>query len=81
MVSTVELILAAVPLLLTGVLLVGLLWPATRAMPIAWIAAVVIAFAVWNNSLVYILGASIVGVLTALIGAPFLIALLIRQRR
>ena len=66
MVSAVELLLAAAPLLIAGVLLVGFLWPATRAMPIAWIAAVVIGFAVWGMPANWVAAASINGVITAL---------------
>ena len=64
--SAVELFMAAVPLIITAVLLVGLLWPATRAMPIAWVAALLIGFFIWNNPPVWLAGASIVGVMTAL---------------
>ncbi len=64
--SPVEILLAATPLVLTGVLLVGLLWPATRAMPIAWLAAVLVGYLVWGNSVEYLVGASLVGVITAL---------------
>jgi len=64
--SAVELLLAAAPLIITAVLLVGLLWPATRAMPIAWVAALAVGFFVWNNAPVWLAGASIVGVITAL---------------
>ncbi len=65
-VSAVELLLAAAPLIITAVLLVGLLWPATRAMPIAWIAALAVGFFVWGNDPTWLAGASIVGVITAL---------------
>jgi lactate permease len=66
MVSAVELLLAAAPLLIAGILLVGFLWPATRAMPVAWIAAVVIGFAVWGMPIEWVAAASINGVITAL---------------
>ncbi len=66
MVSTVEILLAAVPLVLAGVLLVGLLWPATRAMPIAWVAAVLVGAFVWGMPADYLAAASIVGVMTAI---------------
>ncbi len=66
MVSAVELLLAAAPLIITAVLLVGLLWPATRAMPIAWIAALLVGYFVWQNDPTWLAGASIVGVMTAL---------------
>jgi len=45
-IGTVKTFFAAVPLLLAGVLLVGFLWPATRAMPLAWVCALVIGFVV-----------------------------------
>ncbi|MXR51181.1 L-lactate permease [Halovenus sp. WSH3] len=61
-----QLLLAAVPLLITAVLLVGFLWSATRAMPIAWAAAVVIALLVWDVPLDWVAASSIVGVMTAL---------------
>lgn len=64
--GTVELLGAALPLLLAGVLLVGLLWPATRAMPIAWFVAVVVGYYVWENTITWLAAASITGVTTAL---------------
>ncbi|MFC6718234.1 L-lactate permease [Natrialbaceae archaeon GCM10025810] len=66
MVSAVEVFFAAVPLLITAGLLIGLLWPATRAMPIAWLSAAVIGFAVWQMPPDWVAAASIVGVMTAL---------------
>ena len=64
--SPVELLAAAAPLVLAGVLLVGFLWPATRAMPIAWLTAVVIGFTVWGMPVEWIVAASIVGGMTAI---------------
>ncbi|MEF8779480.1 MAG: L-lactate permease [Haloferacaceae archaeon] len=66
MVSGIELALAAVPLLIAGVLLVGFLWPATRAMPVAWIAALVVGYFVWDMPVDWLGAASIVGVMTAI---------------
>ncbi|MFC4544279.1 L-lactate permease [Halosolutus amylolyticus] len=66
MVSTVELLLAATPLVLAGVLLVGLLWPATRAMPVAYVVAVLVGWAVWDMPGAYLFAASTKGVLTAI---------------
>ncbi|MCL9818503.1 L-lactate permease [Natronocalculus amylovorans] len=66
MVSTVELFLATTPLVLAGVLLVGFLWPATRAMPIAWVTAVLVGYFVWQMPLDWIIAASIVGGMTAI---------------
>ncbi|ELZ00893.1 MULTISPECIES: L-lactate permease [Natrialba] len=62
----VEIVAAALPLLIVAVLIVGLLWPATRAMPIAWLVALGVGYVVWNNPPDYLAAASIVGVMTAL---------------
>ncbi|MFP4218175.1 MAG: L-lactate permease, partial [Salinarchaeum sp.] len=66
MATVVEILTAALPLLLAGILLVGFLWPATRAMPIAWLSALVIGFVVWNMPPNWLVAASAVGVMTAL---------------
>jgi lactate permease len=66
MATTVEILLAALPLLVAGVLLVGFLWPATRAMPIAWITALIIGFFIWEMPVDWLAAASINGVITAL---------------
>ncbi len=66
MATVVEILTAALPLLLAGVLLVGLLWPATRAMPLAWLSALGIGFVVWNMPPNWLVAASAVGVMTAL---------------
>ncbi|MFD1562531.1 L-lactate permease [Haloarchaeobius amylolyticus] len=66
MVSPTELVLAATPLVLAGVLLVGLLWPATRAMPIAYAAALIVGYFVWDMPGEYLFAASAVGVMTAI---------------
>lgn len=62
----VEIIAASLPLLIVAILVVGLLWPATYAMPIAWVSAIVIGYVMWNNPPEYLAAASIVGVMTAL---------------
>ncbi|MCH7661881.1 MAG: L-lactate permease [Euryarchaeota archaeon] len=61
-----EILIASLPLLVAAVLLVGLLWPATRAMPIAWIIALVVGFVWWNNPPEYLAASSILGVMTAI---------------
>lgn len=66
MVSALQIGLAALPLLVVAVLLVGLLWPATRAMPIAWITALVVGYFAWNMPPNWLAAASIAGVMTAL---------------
>ena len=66
MTSGIELLAAALPLLIAGGLVVGLLWPATRAMPIAWVSALAIGYLVWNMPPAWLGAASVVGVMTAL---------------
>ncbi|TYL36802.1 lactate permease [Natronococcus pandeyae] len=61
-----DVVVAALPLVVVAVLLVGLLWPATRAMPIAWIVALAVGLVWWNNPPTYLAASSIVGVMTAL---------------
>ncbi|TYT60719.1 L-lactate permease [Natrialba swarupiae] len=63
--DAVAVVLAATPLIVVGVLLVGLLWPATRAMPIAWVSAVLVGFFVWRMPPSWIIAATIEGLLTA----------------
>jgi len=62
----IETLLALTPLLIVALLLVGLLWSATRVMPIAWFAAAVIAFAVWGMPIEYVAAASLTGVMAAI---------------
>ena len=82
MVSGPELLLASLPLLVAGVLLVGLLWPATRAMPLAWLTAVLIGYFAWGMPANWIAAASINGAITAItilwivFGALFLLYVL-----
>jgi len=66
MASLAELVLAATPLVLAGVLLIGFLWPATRAMPIAYLSALLVGFFVWNMPGDYLFAASVVGAMTAI---------------
>ncbi|HKL29422.1 MAG TPA: L-lactate permease [Natrialbaceae archaeon] len=82
MVTAVELLLASLPLLVAGVLLVGFLWPATRAMPLAWITAVLVGYLAWGMPPDWIAAASIGGAITAItilwivFGALFLLYVL-----
>lgn len=64
--SSIDIFLAAAPLLLAGILLVGLLWPATKAMPFAWISTIFVGYFVWDNTPRWLVAASITGVITAL---------------
>ena len=56
--------LASLPILLAIVLMVVVMWPAKRVMPIAWLLAVVLAAAVWNMPANWLAGASIFGALS-----------------
>lgn len=54
-------IMAFVPILLALILMVGFRWPATRAMPLAWLAAAVLAAAVWRMDMTLILASTLQG--------------------
>lgn len=57
---------AALPLAVAAALLVGALWPATKAMPVAWVTAVVVAATVWQLPVRWIAAATTWGVLLAI---------------
>ncbi|MFA8433327.1 MAG: L-lactate permease [Marinifilaceae bacterium] len=57
--------LAFSPILLTIVLMVGFNWGAKKALPLSLLAAVAIAFGVWQIDLTHILGYSVFGFLKA----------------
>ncbi len=59
---TVQAILAMMPIVAVGVLLVGMRWPASRAMPICWIVAVGLAAWGWKVAWAKIAAASVVGI-------------------
>ncbi|RKD95429.1 L-lactate permease [Halopiger aswanensis] len=65
MAELIAVALAAVPLIVVSVLLVGFLWPATRAMPIAWLSALVVAAFGWGMPVRWLAAATIEGVLIA----------------
>lgn len=58
-------LLAFIPILIALILMVGLRWPSTRAMPIAWISAAILAFSVWELEPLRIAALSIQGFITA----------------
>jgi lactate permease len=64
--GAVELFVAVLPLLVTAVLLVGVLWSATRAMPVAWVIALGVGFLFWGLPVDWLAASSIVGLITAL---------------
>jgi len=54
-------LLAFLPILLAAIFLVGLRWPAKRAMPLVYLVAALIAFFAWDISLVNLIASSIQG--------------------
>ena len=54
-------LLAILPILSAGVLMVGFRWPAKRAMPISFVMAVIIALAFWQVALVHVIASTIQG--------------------
>ncbi len=56
---------ALTPILVVAVFLVGLRWPASRAMPLSWLAAAALAWGVWGISGTRIAAASINGLWVA----------------
>jgi lactate permease len=58
-------LLAMLPILVVALLLVGLRWPARRAMPICWLVVVLLAVLVWQVPAVRVAAASIAGLIVA----------------
>ncbi len=59
-------LLAFLPILLALILMAGLRWPSTRAMPLAFLVGVVLAATVWGLEPMRILALSIQGTITAI---------------
>ena len=74
--------MALIPIAVVALFLVGLRWPASRAMPLSWIAAAGLAWLVWGVSGARIAAASVNGLVVAatllyiIFGALFLLATL-----
>ncbi|WP_445620152.1 L-lactate permease [Kushneria sp. Sum13] len=72
-------LLAITPILVAGLLLIGLRWPASRAMPVVYLLSVLIALFGWNMSLERILASTLqgliitIGVLWIIFGAILLL--------
>ncbi len=58
-------LLAAIPIIIVGVLMIGFMWPAMKAMPLGWAAAAIIGAIWWDIPLNWLVGASIGGVIDA----------------
>ncbi len=63
---TLQALLAFTPIALSAFLLVGLHWPAKRAMPVVYLATAAIAFFAWEMSLNRIFASSIQGLLVTI---------------
>lgn len=59
-------ILAAIPIILVFIIMVGYGWPSSKAMPLGWITAIIIAATVWKMPFKWLLGAIIGGAINAL---------------
>ena len=57
--------LALLPIIVVAVFLVGLKWPASKAMPLSYITVVVIAYFVWGLSPIQIAGGTFNGIIVA----------------
>lgn len=58
---SIQALIAASPIILAGVLLIGFRWPARRAMPAIYVIAAVIAFVVWKVPFSHIIASTIQG--------------------
>lgn len=56
--------LASLPILLAIILMVVVMWPAKKVMPLAWLVAVILAATAWQMPVDWIAGASIFGALS-----------------
>ncbi len=59
-------LLAILPILVVAVLMVLFVWPSSRAMPVAWLTAGVIAYFAWNMPPVWLLAATLGGIINAI---------------
>jgi lactate permease len=58
-------LLAALPIVTVGVLMVAFSWSALRAMPIGWLAAAAVALAFWEMPVLWVLAATLAGLVSA----------------
>jgi lactate permease len=59
-------LVAVIPIVLALVLMVGLRWPATKAMPVAWLACALGAILAWQLPVGYVAALTIQGFITAI---------------
>jgi len=58
-------LLAALPIIIVGILMIGYMWPASKAMPFGWLSALIIAAVGWGMPLKWLSAATIGGVINA----------------
>ena len=58
-------LVAALPIIIVGVLMIGYMWPASKAMPFGWGSALIIAAIGWNMPANWLTAATIGGVINA----------------
>jgi len=66
MVETSLVLAALAPLVVVATLLIGLLWPAVKSMPVAWATAAVVGATVWGMPIEWVFATSLWGVLLAI---------------
>jgi lactate permease len=54
-------LLAFIPIAIVLVLMVGMRWPATKAMPLAWLVCAILAMTVWNMDFGFVSAATLLG--------------------
>lgn len=59
-------LLAVIPIFIALILMVGLRWPATRAMPVAWLACAVSGVIGWKLDILYLAALSLQGLVVAI---------------
>ena len=58
-------LLASLPIIIVGVLMIGYMWPASKAMPFGWLSALIIAGVGWGMPVKWLSAATIGGVINA----------------
>jgi lactate permease len=61
--TSIQALLAATPILVAAILLVGLNWPARRAMPVVYLTAAGIALTFWDMTVTRVLASSLQGLI------------------
>jgi len=64
--TSIQALLAATPIIVAAILLVGLHWPARRAMPVVYLTAAGIALIFWDMSFTRVLASSLQGIVVTI---------------